>query len=72
MKTQCFGSIGIYIEFLNEKRSISTPPVSLIVTGLGSVASVKKILFYDNDWEPIKNNFIENQGFMILDCPGFD
>jgi hypothetical protein len=38
----------------------------------GSVASVKKILFYANDCEPIKNNFIENQGFMILDCPGFD
>ena len=38
----------------------------------GSVASVKKILFYANDCEPFKNNFIENQGFMILDCPGFD
>jgi hypothetical protein len=38
----------------------------------GSVASVKKILFYANDCEPIKNKFIENQGFMILNCPGFD
>jgi hypothetical protein len=39
---------------------------------MGSVASVKKIPFYVNDCEPIKNIFIENQGFMILDCPGFD
>ncbi len=38
----------------------------------GSVASVKKIPFYANDCEPIKNMLIENQCFMILDCPGFD
>jgi hypothetical protein len=39
---------------------------------MGSVASVKKIPFYANDCEPIKNVFIDNQDFMILDCPGFD
>jgi hypothetical protein len=46
--------------------------ISVIASSRGSVAAVKKIPFYVNDCEPIKNIFIENQGFMILDCPGFD